>query len=713
MFRKPKHIRRAHPQTRRPTSAVFIEAIEPRTMLSATVPATVTPDDVFLRSATTIAASDATSAAIQGYTPAQISAAYGFTDTTFSSGTVTADGAGQTIALIDAYNDPDIAADLSVFDTEFNLPSASLKVVNQTGGSSLPATNADWAGEISLDVEWAHAIAPAADILLVEASSDNTDDLIAAVNYARSAEGVSVVSMSWGGSEFESSYDGSESSSQTAYDADFTTPAGHQGVTFVSAAGDSGQQDGVQWPASSPNVLSVGGTTLTLDGDGTYVSETGWSGTSSGTSTVEAEPAYQDAVQPTGSRSVSDVSYSADPDDGFAVYDSLADDGYVGWQEVGGTSAGAPQWAALIAIADQGRAVAGLSTLDGVGQTLPDLYDLYSAPGTTGYATYATYFNDVTSGGSGSTGGFPRGRHGGFGDNDTSATAGYDYVTGLGTPKAEAIIADLATAKASTGTTTTTGGSGGTTTGGGTTTSALSLSPVAISLLTTPPADAVAGTSGTLKVRLNNSGTTAFSGAITVIVYASTDTTVANQVETLSITTLSGVKLKAGASRNVTVKYTWTASLAGTYYLVAGADAVGTDTQPTTAASSAVLVAAQSADLSVAFASAAAVTVTPGKKGKAVVRVTDVGNTTATGNVTVTLDATTTGVVDANATQLVQVVRKVKIAVGKSVTFDLPFTAPADLTPSSYSLVATITSTTTPTDTNIANDSATASTQPA
>ena len=140
-------------------------------------------------------------------------------------------------------------------------------MVNQTGGSKLPSTDSGWAGEISLDVEWAHAIAPGANILLVEASSADTTDLMAAVDYARHAAGVSVVSMSWGGSEFFS-WGGGESQSQTTYDPYFTTPAGHQGVTFIASAGDSGSQSGVQWPASSTNVLSVGGTSL-------YTSERG------------------------------------------------------------------------------------------------------------------------------------------------------------------------------------------------------------------------------------------------------------------------------------------------------------------------------------------------------------------------------------------------------------------------------------------------------
>ena len=317
------------------------------------------------------------STTVQGYAPAQISTAYGFNDVTLGSSGVTPDGAGQTIAIIDAYSDPKINSDLNVFDAEFDLPAANLKVVNQTGGSNLPAGPTP-AGRVKSP--WmSNGPTPSrrADILLVEANSDNTDDLMDAVRYARTVPSVSVVSMSWGGSEFVDWGSGGESESQTTLDADFTTPAGHQGITFLAAAGDSGSQEGVQWPASSPNVIAVGGTTLLLNSDGTYESEAGWNGTSGGYSQVENEPAYQDAAQSTGVRSVPDVAYDGDPNTGFAIYDSVPDDGYSGWQEVGGTSAGSPQWAALIAIADQGRVLDGKTTLDGPSQTLPDLYALY------------------------------------------------------------------------------------------------------------------------------------------------------------------------------------------------------------------------------------------------------------------------------------------------------------------------------------------------
>jgi hypothetical protein len=382
--------------------AVRIEGLESRRLLSATV-------QPFL----TIAPA-AIGAPDNGYSPAQIKHAYGFDQ-------VSGNGAGQTIAIVDAFNDPNIANDLSVFSQNFGLPAANLKVVSQTGGSvNNIKTDSGWAGEISLDVEWAHAIAPGANILLVESKSDSITDLMAAVDYARKAQNVSVVSMSWGGSEFRG---------QTQFDKYFTTPAGHQNVTFIASSGDSGSWFGPSWPATSPSVLSVGGTSLyTSDNAGTYAAESGWRYSGGGISSVYPVPSYQAAAQSTGSRTSPDVAYDADPYTGFAVYDSLPDQGYVGWQVIGGTSAGAPQWAALIAIADQVRNNAGKGTLDGASNTLPALYSLYSPAGTTSYATYVADFNDVI---------------GGRSSRFLAAHSGYDGVTGLGSPKVAAVIAAL------------------------------------------------------------------------------------------------------------------------------------------------------------------------------------------------------------------------------------------------------------------------------
>ena len=361
----------------RPLAANPIESLESRQLLSANL--NVVPDLTAMPAAA--------GAAVSGFTPAQIRHAYGFDTVKFNG--VAGDGTGQTVAIVDAYNDPNIAADLATFDAKFSLPAPpSFLKLNQKGGAvtSVP-TNAGWAGEIALDVEWAHAIAPKAKLILVEANSSNLSDLLAAVDTARKQAGVSVVSMSWGGGEFLG---------QKADDTYFTTPKGHTPETFVAASGDDGSFGGAEWPASSPNVLSVGGTSLyTLNSSGAYGSETAWSDSSGGLSRVEARPAYQANVQSSASRAAPDVSYNANPNTGFAVYDSIPYGRVSGWQVIGGTSAGTPQWGALVAIADQGRALLHKAALDGPANTLPALYSVYTA------STYLTTFNDITGGGGG------------------------------------------------------------------------------------------------------------------------------------------------------------------------------------------------------------------------------------------------------------------------------------------------------------------------
>jgi subtilase family serine protease len=343
------------------------------------------------------------------FVPAQIRHAYGFDTIAFSVNgkTIAADGTGQTIAIVDAFNDPKITADLAAFDTKFNLPAPpSFNIVGQTGGQPPKATDptGGWEIEVALDVEWAHAIAPGANILLVEANSAS-NDLFTAVDFARKQAGVSVVSMSWGGGE---------SASETTLDKIFTTPQGHNGVTFVASSGDNGSKP--SYPALSPNVVAVGGTTLKADAQGNYQGEVGWSGSGGGFSSVEKEPSYQNGVQKSGKRSFPDVSYDADPASGFEIVDTFPNNLGVplGLSVIGGTSAGAPQWSALIAVANQGRALNGLNTLDGPSQTLPAIYS----------KSMISSLHDITSG---SNGGF-------------KAHKGYDEVTGLGTPKAKGVV---------------------------------------------------------------------------------------------------------------------------------------------------------------------------------------------------------------------------------------------------------------------------------
>lgn len=368
------------------------------------------------------------------YRPVDAAKAYGMNKIVLPSGIV-GDGAGQTIAIITAYDNPNIAADLAKFDAQFGLPAPpAFKKVNQNGATNkMPKGNVGWALETALDVEWAHATAPKANILLVEANSASLSDLMTAVNYARKASlngaPVTVVSMSWGSSEF---------SYQTYYDTYFTTPANHAAVTFIAASGDNGSP--ATWPATSSNVLAVGGTTLNTDASGNYVSETAWSGSGGGISSYEGIPSYQTSagISTTNrGRVTPDVSLNSDPNTGYYVYDTYGANGQSGWWMVGGTSAAAPQWAGLVAIANQGTTAAGLGSLKQVNSYL---YSIYSNP------TTRSHFHDIVSG---SNGGFYAG-------------LGFDAVTGLGTPIVNLIINDLVTmaggsaAKAATSTSTST-----------------------------------------------------------------------------------------------------------------------------------------------------------------------------------------------------------------------------------------------------------------
>ena len=392
------------------SSAAFVtnwmETLENRRLLSGSGQILMQPD---------ITLDPLASAGVQGYSPAQIDAAYGFNSISLANG-VKGDGSGQTIAIVDAYDDPNIASDLKTFDKEFSLSDPTFTKVSQTGSTTkLPSANADWSGEISLDVEWAHAVAPKAKIELVEANSDSLSDLLAAVDYARHASGVSVVSMSWGTNEFMG---------ESNYDSYFTTPSGHQGVTFVASSGDDGSFGGPSWPSISDNVLSVGGTTLRLTSTGSVSTETAWNDSTGGVSEFEREPSYQSQYGNVGGRAGPDVSLNANPETGYAVYDSVSDDGMKGWQVFGGTSAGAPQWAALVAIADQGRALEGAGSLDGATGTLPAVYSLYTLKNN----AYSDNFRDITSGGS-------------FFDR---AGVDYDFITGLGSPRGNAVVNSLA-----------------------------------------------------------------------------------------------------------------------------------------------------------------------------------------------------------------------------------------------------------------------------
>lgn len=268
-----------------------------------------------------------------GLSPATIKAAYGFSTSSTA-------GAGKTIAIVDAYDDPTAENDLNAFSTQFGLPPCTtangcFAKVNQTGGTAYPRKDAGWALEISLDVQWAHAIAPGAKILLVEASSNSFANLLAAEDYAKAH--AQYVSNSWGGSEF---------SGETGYDSHFV----QSGVSFFVSSGDAGLP--AEYPSSSPYVISVGGTTLRFDSSGNLTDETGWSGGGGGCSLYETATSAQSSfseyaqVSCAGKRATPDVSLDADPASGVSVYDTTRYQGQQGWFKVGGTSASSPMWAA-------------------------------------------------------------------------------------------------------------------------------------------------------------------------------------------------------------------------------------------------------------------------------------------------------------------------------------------------------------------------------
>jgi len=378
-----------------------------------------------------------------GYTPLQIQTAYGLSTGSVYNNNIfggIGDGAGQTIAVIDVGDNTGFLSftggagvgALHAFDQQFGLPDPpSFQKYNQDGGTTnLPPPNPGWGTEIALDVEWSHAMAPDAKIDLVEATSSANDSLFQAAYTAATTLGASVVSMSFGGSEGTL-----DQELDTSYIA--KAVALNPTVTFLASTGDHGSAypappggPGPGYPSTSPNVVAVGGTTLNINGSSpgpyTWGSETGWSYGSDvycnscagggGISSVFNEPSWQEGVQQTGFRTVPDVSSDADPNTGVAVYDPTDLPAGLPWIEVGGTSLSSPTWAGFIAIADQGRNLMGAPDLGGPTQTLPALYSLPSSD-----------FHDIKTG-----------------YNGYYAGPGYDLVTGLGSPKANLLLPQLA-----------------------------------------------------------------------------------------------------------------------------------------------------------------------------------------------------------------------------------------------------------------------------
>lgn len=315
-----------------------------------------------------------------GLNPADIRSAYALTSS--SSG-------GRTVAIVDAYNDPTAEADLGVYRSQFGLSSCTtsngcFRKVSQTGSTtSLPATDAGWATEISLDVDMVSATCPDCKILLVEASSSSFANLGTAVNYAASQAGVVAISNSYGGSD---------SSQTSAYN--------HPGIAITASTGDAGY--GVESPASFTDVIAVGGTSLSRSSSTRGWSESAWNGAGSGCSTINAKPTWQTSVTQCSKKANADVSAVADPNTGVSVYDSTSYQGSVGWQVYGGTSASSP-------------IIASVYALSGNTAGYPASYTW----------AHASSLNDVTTGSNGSC----------SPSLWCHAVAGWDGPTGLGTPK--------------------------------------------------------------------------------------------------------------------------------------------------------------------------------------------------------------------------------------------------------------------------------------
>ena len=320
-----------------------------------------------------------------GFSPSQLATAYGL-------GTSMILGSRRTIAIVDAYDYPTAENDLNVFSSQWGLPPCTtkngcFKLVYATGKQ--PKANCGWAQEAALDIEWAHAMAPGAKIVLVEAASNSNADLFAAVDIATQAVvagGDGVVSMSWGGSE---------SSSETLYETHFN---GSANVIYFAASGDTGGK--MIYPGTSPYVVSAGGTSLKLNSNNQILSETGWSGSGGGTSPYFHRPDYQNSISSIvgTQRGVPDFSFVADPYTGVSVYDSTRCTGMQGWMVFGGTSVSSPSLAGIVTAASPASS------------TTSELGNIYSGLGN------ANDFNDITSGTAG----------------QYSATKGWDFVTGVG-----------------------------------------------------------------------------------------------------------------------------------------------------------------------------------------------------------------------------------------------------------------------------------------
>ncbi len=322
-----------------------------------------------------------------GMTPAQLRSFYALGSS----------GGSGLIVIVDAFHYATALNDFNVFSAQFGLPQETstdpLAPTNQVfqvvyASGSKPRANCGWAQEAALDIEWAHAMAPSAKIVLVEAATNSFANLFAAVDVGKTLSGAKQVSMSWGGSEF---------SSEASNDGHFQTT----GVTYFASSGDTGGQ--TIYPSASPWVVAAGGTSVQTNSSGAFVNETGWSGSGGGPSAFESRPSYQNGIVAIvgSARGIPDISSDADPNTGVSVYDSTRCQGLSGWLVFGGTSVSSP-------------CLAGMANLSGHNYAnspalLTNSYSLLSTPS----------FRDILTGSAGSF----------------SCTVGWDFVTGLGSPQ--------------------------------------------------------------------------------------------------------------------------------------------------------------------------------------------------------------------------------------------------------------------------------------
>ena len=385
------------------------------------------------KSATSLFACQEPGADVNCYTPPELATAYDIpTKLT---------GAGETIVIIDAFGDTTVTQDLATEDSTFGLPAAKLNVIYPDGQPTIDPTNADelnWSGEIALDVESAHAIAPSATIDLVISKTDQDADIESALKYAVTQRLGSVLSQSYG--EAEACEDPAIVKEEHLLFAE----AALQGTSVFAASGDNGAGqfscDGTSFvksasiPASDPLVTGVGATSLTASQpDGKYESETAWNdeygASGGGYSTLYKRPVYQTGLVKSSARGVPDVAYSGDVNNGLLIAWSEDDPANTGDVFIfGGTSAGSPQWAAVTALADQ----AGHKRL---GQLNPYLYAIARTP------LYNYVFHDITTGNN--TVSLVDANNNTVNITGYPATKGWDAVTGLGTPDVAHLIAVL------------------------------------------------------------------------------------------------------------------------------------------------------------------------------------------------------------------------------------------------------------------------------